>query len=446
MANPAGAPIVAKCAPRRRRRRGLIIGVARGAIMSAARVPSNRSPRWKNASATFAILLLAIAGPSFVTAQENASVLDPDQGEAAVETGAGSEHDETTAPTATKKKKGMSFIPVPIFITEPAIGYGFGAAVGYFHGRKGDGAAAVTPGLTARNAEDLAPRKRRPPNISGIAAAYTERGSWGVGVGHSASWRDDRIRYFGGVGYANLDAEFWFFDLPFDGILAGMIVVQDLTFRVGTSDFFLGGKLTYMNTDVEVKLGLEQLPITIADGRVEDLGLGVHAFYEGRDNKMTPNFGQFVELLAEQHFESRIGDYDYQRLGFEVQSFHPIAHRRFVLGLRLKIDAAFGDPPFWGYPWISLRGVSALRYQNDLAGSLEAELRWNLFERWAVVVFGGGGATTGDALLFVDQGGIYAGGIGGRYLFRPQDSLWIGLDLASGPDNGVFYVQVGHAW
>ena len=41
---------------------------------------------------------------------------------------------------------------------------------------------------------------------------------------------------------------------------------------------------------------------------------------------------------------------------------------------------------------------------------------------------------------------VVAGGIGGRFLFRPQDSLWVGIDVAKGPEDWVLYIQVGHAW
>jgi len=45
---------------------------------------------------------------------------------------------------------------------------------------------------------------------------------------------------------------------------------------------------------------------------------------------------------------------------------------------------------------ITLRGVPALRFQNELVGVVEAEIRWNIFTRWAVVGFAGTGSTAGD--------------------------------------------------
>ena len=51
-----------------------------------------------------------------------------------------------------------------------------------------------------------------------------------------------------------------------------------------------------------------------------------------------------------------------------------------------------------------------------------------------------------NTLVYDDESGIVAGGVGGRYLFRPQDSLWIGVDVAKGPEDTYAYIQVGHAW
>ena len=55
-------------------------------------------------------------------------------------------------------------------------------------------------------------------------------------------------------------------------------------------------------------------------------------------------------------------------------------------------------------------------------------------------------ATRGHVLVFQDESGIVAGGIGGRYLDRPQESLWVGIDIAQGPEDTVFHIQVDHAW
>ena len=119
---------------------------------------------------------------------------------------------------------------------------------------------------------------------------------------------------------------------------------------------------------------------------------------------------------------------------------------RFVLGWRIDLDAVDGRPPFWGYPWVTLRGVPAMRYQNERTGVAEVELRWNIFDRWAVLGFVGSGDTDGDIPAFDTEDDIVAGGVGGRWLFKPEMGLWVGVDIAQGPERTAYYIQIGHAW
>jgi hypothetical protein len=346
-----------------------------------------------------------------------------------------------------KAKKGPSIIPIPIFITEPAIGYGLGAAVGYFHKKKdgSDTPEKLAPALTAETAAQVGKRQKAPPTISGVAGAYTEKGTWGFGGAHSASWKKDTIRYLGVVGYAHVVSTFYFLDQPFEFELDTGLLFQSVKFRIGDSKFFVGGKLVYLNPKLAYDDDID-VPVEKFDGRLRDFGVALHADYDSRDYTMTPNNGQYIELMGWRHLEVLGGETDYWKLGFKVLSFHEMMHRKLVLGLRLDLDTAGGDPPVWGYPWVTLRGVPALRYQNEYTGVVETELRWNLAGRWAVLGFIGAGATGGDVPQYEDESGIVAGGVGGRFNFRPQDNLWVGIDVARGPEDYALYIQIGHAW
>jgi hypothetical protein len=175
------------------------------------------------------------------------------------------------------------------------------------------------------------------------------------------------------------------------------------------------------------------------------VGLAVQGFFDSRDTTFTPNRGRFVRFDLWRHDTSLGGDFDYWKAGLKALSFHPLS-RDTVLGLRLEGAAASGDPPFWGYPWITLRGIPAMRYQDERVLTAEAELRWNVLPRWAVVGFFGGGATGGDLAQFESQQHVYAGGAGVRFLFAADLGLWVGADIARGPEDDVWYIQVGHAW
>jgi len=413
--------------------------------------PSYRSPpidvgrSFRRAVAIFLALVLTlwVAAPILDAQEEEAQ---PSGGTEAAEVADPQTDGEEKA---GKKKEGPPFIAIPIFITEPAVGYGLGGAVGYFHKKKHSedtGADSHPPAFTADTAADVGKQQKVPPTVSGIAAAYTENGTWGVGLAHTASWKKDRIRYTGAVGYAHVVSTFYLNDQPAEFELDSAFLLQDVKFRIGSSDIFVGGKLVYLTPELLFDEDMGELPVDNDRTKLNDFGLAVQAEYDGRDNKMTPNWGQYVELVGWKHLEALGGETDYWKVGFLVDSFHEMLNRKLVLGFHLDLDTAGGDPPLWGYPWVTMRGIPALRYQNESTAVISTELRWNIFGRWAAIGFIGAAATRGDVPIFNDESGIVAGGVGGRFLFRPQDSLWIGIDVARGPEETALYIVMGHKW
>lgn len=77
---------------------------------------------------------------------------------------------------------------------------------------------------------------------------------------------------------------------------------------------------------------------------------------------------------------------------------------------------------------------------------IEAELRWNLTPRWALVGFGGAGRAWGRRADFGDASTHATEGVGLRYLIARALGLYVGLDWARSQDDHAYYVQVGSAW
>ena len=86
--------------------------------------------------------------------------------------------------------------------------------------------ASVPRAMTAQTPSKTGKEKKPPPTITGIAAAYTDSGTWAVGIGHSASWKKDKIRYSGVLGYADVKlpgdvaecrTDRWFGAEPYEG-------------------------------------------------------------------------------------------------------------------------------------------------------------------------------------------------------------------------------------
>jgi hypothetical protein len=351
----------------------------------------------------------------------------------------GEEEEKTTA-------GGPSFLPIPIFITEPAIGVGFGAVLAHFHKKPGGtgGEASIPRAMTSHTPTETGRQRKPPPTITGVAAAYTDNGTWAAGIGHSASWKKDTVRYSGAIAYADVKSAVYLAGIPFNFDIKGGILLQDIKFRLGKSNFFLGGKLSALAATSKIEFGSKR-PIELDEGDRTNIGLAVQAIFETRDNVVTPNHGQLIQLDLWRYDDAIGGDFDYWSATFKVNSFHQLADR-FVLGWRIDARAVDGRPPFWGYPWVSLRGIPALRYQQKRVGVVEMECRYNLANRWGVVGFFGTGVTDGDISIFEPKHDIYAGGIGGRFLFKQDENLWVGIDIARGPEDMYWYIQVGQAW
>ena len=126
-------------------------------------------------------------------------------------------------------------------------------------------------------------------------------------------------------------------------------------------------------------------------------------------------------------------------------AYFPLGHRLF-LGLRADGQRAFGDPPFYIEPSLSMRGIPALRYQGRTMAQGEVELRWQFWRRFSVLGFvGGGGTWAKDAPVRKAQT-AHAGGVGLRYELARRFRMHYGIDFAYGSDGGTFYFQMGSAW
>lgn len=336
-------------------------------------------------------------------------------------------------------------LPIPIFITEPAVGEGLGVALALFHpvkSGKGDDTRVAT---LESMAEYSTPRKA-PPVVTGVAGAYTNSKSWFGGIGHTNNWRNDSIRYTGLLAAAKINSSIYVLGLPIDFSMEASMIYQDMKFRVADSDFMIGAAVSYLNADNTFGFGL---PEDGEDGRfaadIRNVGLALKGAYETRDNTMNPRTGQLVELSVWRYDDSIGGDYDYWSAKLKALSFHSLTEK-FTLGFRLDFSGVDGRAPFFAVPFVKLRGVPALRYQNKIAGAVEMEARYLVRPKWEVSAFAGLGYTSDDIPIYENPDSIYNFGFGARYNIFQAHNVWIGLDIARGPEDWNYYIQVGHPW
>ena len=108
------------------------------------------------------------------------------------------------------------------------------------------------------------------------------------------------------------------------------------------------------------------------------------------------------------------------------------------IGVRVPMQAGKGYH-------VNLRGIPAMRFLDHAVVTGEAEVRWNVTNRWAAILFAGVGYT-GEAFSDLDSGPLPAAGIGFRYHLARKLGLWAGLDFAKSEEDEAVYITVGNAW
>jgi len=341
------------------------------------------------------------------------------------------------------ESKWGKFLPLPIFITEPAIGEGLGGALIYFHHEKRDDGLKVT---TGREISNSVRRSKPPPTATGVFGAYTNDDTAAVGIGHSNSFMDDHYRVMGAAAEARINSQFYVTDTPFAFTLDGDLIFANLKRRLGDSSTFLGITMSFADASVNFKTDLDEFDgISVLDFDFVDVGLAASAIYDTRDNTMMPGSGYVVDLTSWRYDQSLGGDFDYSATRLKGNSYRKLG-QKYILGLRLDVSTARGDVPFYNEPYVRLRGIPALRYQGKTAGAVEVEGRHRLSDRWMVSVFAGAGFTDIGQDRTETSDTINTIGVGLRFLAVKEQDAWVGIDIAEGPEDVAWYIQMGNAW
>jgi len=331
------------------------------------------------------------------------------------------------------------FLPLPFIITEPAIGYGGGAALLFFDRN------APPSGTAAREGRFV------PPDITAAGGMATENGTRGGFAGHLGFSADGNWRYVGAVARTSLNLSWFGADfLPGAGSagrdynLDADLLVADVRRRIPGTDWMAG--LRYVRADTRSRFDLgrpaevPQRSLDVAIG-----GLALIAEYDDRDSIFTPGSGKRITAYVHDFAPRWGGDQSFRLYKAAVNAFAS-PHRDLVLGGRLDWRGSSGNTPFYALPFVELRGIPALRYQGEQAAVAEVEGRWNLDGRWSAVGFAGAGRAAGPEEGLGSAKTRWAGGVGIRYFLARAMGLHVGVDVARGPEEGAFYIIMGSAW
>jgi len=334
------------------------------------------------------------------------------------------------------------FVPVPYIITEPAIGFGAAIAPVFMKKR--------TQPPSVLEHENIA---RIPPDITGAFGFYTDSKSWGVGAGRSSTIIKWKLRYKVFAGYLNMNLNFYKTipvkgEVKYGANIRSIPAFLRLQKQVGLSNWYMG--MQYLFVKTKAKLEQSILPDSLFKPKELDNTSsipGILIEYDKRDNVFTPNSGikaHFDANFSQEFFGS---DFDYTHLNGYMYAYLPLGNQeKWVCGFRFDMQQVFGDIPFYFKPGLDLRGIPRGRYQGNTNILVETEQRWNVTHRWSAVFFTGAGKAFDAYDEFGDAGWEYNYGTGFRYLLARKFKLYMGADIAKGPEQWGFYIQFGSAW
>ncbi len=350
------------------------------------------------------------------------------------------------------------FLPVPIIITDPAVDGGLGMMGLFFHEEEHEKYAR----LKAMKSSENASASLMPPSVSAVMGAYTGNDSYFVGGGHMGFFNEGKIRYMGGGGYGDVNLDFFGFgDITLKNPISlktkATAIMQTVKFKLADSAFYLGPTHRYINADispVNIDDLVGNLPPewqdTITDlltRKITTSGVGFTLEFDSRNNFFSPQEGLKYEL-SHLWFRDEIGsDVNYQLTEFSGLNYFRLA-KKWRTAVRAEVNYANSDeflPPY-ATPSISMRGIPAARYLGKAIGLTELEVVYEYNLRWEFNVFAGIGKASNDFSDLLDSESRISQGVGFRYLIARRYGFNMGIDIAKGPEENVFYIQAGSAW
>lgn len=335
------------------------------------------------------------------------------------------------------------FVPVPIIITEPALG-GFGGGLVPVFIKKSppyvdsvNGQVKVTPVA---------------PTITGALGLYTVNNTWLTGIFRSGTLIKSRIKYRVGLAYANVNISFYrtlpnVGEVEFKSNIRTLPVIASAIKRISKSNWYAGFQYLFLHSEVKGNGDLN-IPSFIKDKELNsDIGLlSAIIEFDSRDNVFTPNTG--LKFHVDGGIADNIvgSDYDFWKLNYYTYMYTSIGSK-ITGGLRIDGQQVLGgDPPFYFLPFIDMRGVPSAKYQGRADILSEGELRYDILPRWSIMAFGGAGKAFNDWSDFGEAKWVVSGGTGFRYLMARKFKLRMGIDIARGPDTWAYYIVFGSNW
>ncbi len=328
------------------------------------------------------------------------------------------------------KLQRRDFVVVPIPFSNPTLDTGLVVGAAYFY----------------RQTEEQ--KKVQPASVTAAGAMYSNNGSKALALVQQNYWNNDKWRFTGAIGAADLRLSLLAPDESADGQslawhIDGQFVSAKLARKV-TGDWYGGFNLR----SIIAKQDFESSTTTLAfdtDSDVRSTGLGVSVEFDSRDMPINSYSGRYLEAEALFNDEAFGSDNTYQSYGLTYRSYHEV-HESVVLAWEMQGCLRAASTPLWDACTIKLRGFDVTDYLGKMTVSGQLEARWRLSKRWGLAGFAGVGQYNTSFSGFQEHEAIPSYGAGVRFMVLAAKRINLRVDYARSKDSDAIHVSVGEAF
>ncbi len=352
---------------------------------------------------------------------------------------------QETSPSKQKdslfNESSKTFVPIPIINNSPAMKTGFGGLLMYF--------------FKFNENDSLSP-----PSTIDFFGLYSTNNSYIVVPAAKLHWNQDKNRAAISAGIVSVNNDYTY-DTETSNLQLRFTEKRNfiaLSYsRKIVGDFYIGLMYVGTKTSYQFNQGTdEQNEFTREFFEQQGIGdnfassIGPNFSYDTRDYVYYPQKGIFMSIRPKFNFMALGSETNFTDTDYKLAYYIPIGIKN-VLALNLNGGFATGDVPFSEYQNYgiknSLRGYQAGKYRGKHMVALQAEYRWNFYQRWGAVFFGGTGSVWGNEendnvnTTFAERDWLPSAGLGARFMISRAKKINLRLDYAFGIDGnqGIYF-------
>jgi outer membrane protein assembly factor BamA len=341
---------------------------------------------------------------------------------------------------ATLDKTSNTLVAMPLINNNPTMKTGFGGIGMYL--------------FPVSRADTISP-----PSTLMLVGLYSTNKSYVFGLPAALFFAEDKYRITAAVFATRMNLDFTY-DLEGNDIklvYSELRTVYAAEFsRAIAQNLFLGLMYSGIDTRYKFDQGSDEENdstrelfnlLEIRDSFVSSLGL--KASFDSRDYIYYPQKGLYA-VLRSMVFAKWLGSSnDYTNFMYTLRYYH-LLKQKHVLAAQLSGGHSLGDVPFAGYQTYgmrnTLRGYPTGKYRGKHMVGIQAEYRWNFYQRWGMVAFGGigsvwGGGSNQEKEIY-EKEFLPSIGTGLRFMLSREKKINMRLDYAWGV-NGNEGVYLG---